>query len=309
MSEQLKDVLNRVRLVGKLAEVTRFTILDTVKGPAASFKGVIQFGETSAETRNFEGFINKFNKDGKENVNFQRAIDLIQNGTPMTKSKENATELVLDGQIDCNDYVGADGKIKQTIALKISFIRTKETGDNYEARIQIEGYILNIADELSGSGEDVLPTGRKKLNLISANYRNEAIDLKGLILKQETLEGFRAQKKEDFEDVYSQGKTAKFTLKYLPSERRKAPQVTDSGFGEQVVTEGTNYVELVIVGSPETPEEVGKFSFDLVRNLQSERKIKLAELEEKGYQGGKKTNNTISSANLQPVQNPEDIPF
>ena len=63
MSEQLKNVLNKVRLVGKLAEVTRFTILDTIKGPAASFKGVIQFGETSAETRNFEGFINKFNKD------------------------------------------------------------------------------------------------------------------------------------------------------------------------------------------------------------------------------------------------------
>jgi hypothetical protein len=228
----------------------------------------------------------------------------------MTKSKENPTELVLDGQIDCNDYMSASSPDPvETIALKVSFIREKAENDPYEAKIQIEGYIQNYIDETRGTGADMEPTGRKRLSLVTANYRNEAIVLKNLILTQETLENFEKLKNKEFEEIYQKGCTAKFYLKYLPSEKRKAPVGGGTGFGEQVVTEGTNFVELVVVGSPETPENdpgEGKFDTDLVKNLLSERTNKLLELKEKGATTKK---STPSSSTFKETANPDDIPF
>lgn len=313
MSDQIRTLKNKVKIVGKLAEVDKFTrVTCSDQTEAISFTIGVQFGETIAEVRKVKGFIRKFLKSGKENINYTNAENLIEKGIPMTKDKENATELVLSGSIEHNEYMREDQLI-ETYDLNCNFI-TPRTNEEYTAQAEVEGYIKQLVDETAGKGEDMSETGRKRMVFLTTNFKNEAVEIKNIIIRKDTLEGFRQSKGQYFEDVYGQGKTATLYLKYLPSERRTSTATTNTGFGEVRITEGGSYCELVVTGSPELPydeEDPKALSKDLVRKLNEERKIMLDGIKNNSGKNTtpKKEAPELKASDFTVVADPEDLPF
>lgn len=312
MSDQIRKLKNKVRIVGKLAEVDKFNRITCADGiEAISFTIGVQFGETAAEVRKVKGFVKKLIKDGEENVNYTNAENLIEKGIPMTKDKENATELVLGGSIEHNEYM-RENQLIETYDLNCNFI-TPRTNEEYTAEAEIEGYIKQLLNETSGKGEDMMETGRKRMLLLTTNFRNEAVEIKNIVVRKDVLDSFRQAKGQYFEDVYGVGKTATLYLRYLPSERKTTTSTTNSGFGEVRVTEGGSYCELVVTGAPSLPydeDDPKALTTEIIQKLNEERKIKLEAIKnDVKNTTPKKATPEVKASDFTEVADPEDLPF
>ena len=308
-SEQLRDFVNKVEINGTLATLEVKEGETDKKVPYMSVKGEIQFGETGVETLKFRSFALAQKTDGTDSKAYKNLVDWVENAVPMTKDKANATKTLFRGSFGSNDfYTDKDGGtvVESNVFNVNNFANYNENYLNEQstnAIVDFEGYVKAIADETKG--EDKTPTGRKRVTLVGLDYRKEAIVLKNIIVTEDIA--------EDFVDLLPVGSTAKFSMGYFVHKgRSKKPT---GGLGKQRVTEGRDYLELVLEGCSDAYEDDKEvITPKILKELMNVREAKLAKLKEEGESGTSSTSsNSNSNSNKKAtVETPisdEDIPF
>nr|DAD55680.1 MAG TPA: hypothetical protein [Bacteriophage sp.] len=262
-------------------------------------------------TRQFSSFIKAKKADGTDSENYEKVLNWLKTAVPLTKDKENATMVKLVGSLSANDYVGSDEQLHEGTIASMQFFNDF---DEFACDLDIEGYIKSITDEERGPEDDKKPTGRKRLNLISMDFYHNALDIKNIIIPKDFVDALE-------DNGYVKGATAKMYVSWKPNEKGEAKPKT-KGFGQQRVTEGKSYLEMVLTGGDiaydEDEQEDMIITPQMCKAMLNERASRLKELEEAGYQGSKGGSSSSAptgfgkkgSGKMSPVvDDDDDIPF
>lgn len=305
MSDKVRQMVNRVVLTGKVTEFEKragtISSGESIGAPYISFKGKIQFGEHKAMERSFERFVQEYSvREGKkkENKAYERTVEWANSVKSVADSNwEEASEVSLQCSFATNDYVNAEEKLVEALKCSVAFIN--DVDGEYGAMADVEGYISQITPETRG--EDQNETGRLRVTVLTNDFFGNIIPVKGIIVP--------AELREAFEDNYEVGQTAKLFITFELHKGEEKPKKT-GGIGVQRTTDGKSYVEMILTGADPAMDEDDKDSYskEAVRIGMSERKAKLDELKEKGYQGSKgKNSGSVSKPKV--VVADDDIPF
>lgn len=310
-TDQIRRLTNSVTLAGYLADIESKQGVDKNGVDYIRIRGQIQCGEESVMTRSFTSFIKAKKADGTDSENYEKVLDWVKKAVPMTKDKENATMVKLVGSLSANDYVGSDEQLHEGTVASMQFFNDFE---EFACDLDIEGYIKSITDEERGPEDDKKPTGRKRLNLISMDFYHNALDIKNIIIPKDFVDALE-------DNGYVKGATAKMYVSWKPNEKNEAKPKT-KGFGQQRVTEGKSYLEMVLTGGDiaydEDEQEDMIITPQMCKAMLNERASRLKELEEAGYQGSKGSSGSSAptgfgkkgSGKMSPVvDDDDDIPF
>lgn len=306
MSDKIRQMTNRVILSGKLLE------LEVRKGetekniPYISVKGAIQFGDSKAQTKRFEKFVQEYRikDDGsrKENKVYPRILEWADNAKSVASLKdgESATKVTMQGAFATNDYVNKEEKLIEGLKIEAAFFN--DFDEEYKGYADIEGYIQSIKQEIKG--EDQNETGRLRVTILTNDFFGNIIPIKNLIVPKELS--------SDFEAAYEVGQTAKLFVDFILHEGDVKPKKS-GGFGVQRITEGASYVEMIVSGADPAidEDEAQAFSKEAVKIGLAERKVALDKLIEKGYLGsaGKKSFGAVVSNRKPTIVDDDDLPF
>lgn len=304
MSDKVRQMTNKVVLVGKVTEFEMKTG-EIQKGeskgtPYIRINGKIQFGDHKAMERSFNRFVQAYrvnNGQKKENKAYERTKEWAESVKSVAKvGWDTATEVALQCSFATNDYVNREEKLVESLKCDVAFIN--DVNGEYKGEADIEGYISAISPEVKG--EDKEETGRLKVTILTNDFFGNIIPVKNIIVP--------AELRDVFEDGYEVGQTAKVFVTYELHKGEEKPKKA-GGIGVQRVTDGKSYVEMILTGAdPAVDEdEEGAFSKEAVRIGLAERKAKLDELKEAGYQGS--TGSTPSKPKLAAPITDDDMPF
>lgn len=307
-SDKLRDLRNRVVISGTLAELEVKEGENKNGVPYISLKGAIRFGETGTETKKFRTYVQAQKSDGNENKQYASIKEWADNAVSEATNKDLATMVTITGSLEANDYVASTGELAEGVEINAKFFndyQQKEDSEDGPAIVDLEGYIKAISDEVKNDVE----TGRKRVTMISTDFFRNAVVVKNIIVPKELADGFT--------DMFEVGDTALLFLSYELHKGEKK-EVKSGGLGKQRVTEGRDYLELVVVGAPPAEEQGEPIEKKIVKILMEERAQKLEELKEQGYQGTTTTNTpnntkTTSKKTTKKVTeediDDDDIPF
>ena len=283
-TDQIRQLVNKVHLAGALAELEVKEGQTQTGVPYLSLNGAIQCGESAVSTVRFRSFIKAKKSDGTDSKNYENAKRWVSKAVPMTKDKEKCTFVDMIGSLTDNPYVSRDGTLVEAVQYSTQLI---SKFDNYAAELDIEGFVHSIVDETRG--EEGNPTGRKRMRLITRDIFSNTIDLKNIIIPNELVEPLE-------ENGYEKGCTATFFINLIPTQK-EAP-VKKGGIGTQRTTEGKNYLEMVLVGADPVIDSDDEKALDakLIKNAMTERKTRLDEIKEKGYQGSSDGSSSSSTS-------------
>lgn len=311
-TDQIRQLTNKVHLAGALAE------LEIKEGQTKdgtdyiSFTGAIQCGETPVSTVRFRSFIKAKKADGTDSKNYDKAKKWASKAVPMTKNKENCTFVDMIGSLTDNPYVSKDGTLVESFQYSTQLINDF---NDYAAEIDLEGFVHSIVDETKG--EEGEKTGRKKMRLITRDMFNNTMDMKNIIVPADLVEALE-------DNDYEKGCTATFFINLIPTQKEVVAK--KGGIGAQRTTEGRNYLEMILVGADPVvdPESEDALSAKLIKNAMNERKNRLDEIKDAGYQGssssdsssstssGSRTgigNTKPSASKVAPVDDDDEFPF
>lgn len=308
-TDQIRQLTNKVHLAGALAE------LEIKEGQTKdnidyiSFTGAIQCGETPVSTVRFRSFIKAKKADGTDSKNYDKAKKWAAKAVPMTKNKENCTFVDMMGSLTDNPYVSKDGTLVESYQYSTQLINDFR---DYAAEIDLEGFVHSIVDETKG--DDGEKTGRKRMRLITRDMFNNTMDMKNIIVPADLVEPLE-------DNDYEKGCTATFFINLIPTQKEVV--VKKGGIGAQRTTEGRNYLEMVLVGADPVvdPESENALSAKLIKNAMNERKNRLDEIKDAGYQSGSTSDSSSttssrsgigsksSASKVAPVDDDDEFPF
>ncbi len=309
MSDKIRSLTNSVRLVGVVSEF-EYTTGETKKEkiPYVSLKGVLQFGDSKAQSRRFERYVqersnSKDGKEGKENKLYADTLAWTKSVKSVASGTDEPTYVSIQGTLDVNDYVNNQDEVIESLKVDAVFFNDYEEGMEFKGVMDLEGYIKNIAPEVRTQGDEQVETGRLRVTLITTNFFGNAIPIKNIIVPKEMA--------EDFSEMYEEGQTVTFYVDFIPN-KTESKVVKQGGLGKQRVTEGKTYVEMVLTGADPALEEDDELAISksAIKIALAERKAKLDELKENGYQGKKSISNrnTLGGSKSKPVEE-DEIPF
>lgn len=271
-TEQIRTLRNIVKLRGTLAEL-EVKEGENKNGVAyISLKGAIRFGDSGVETKKFRTYVQAQNANGNDNKVYTNIKKWVDNAVPETENKMLATTVSLVGSLEANDYVSASNDLIESLEINAKFFNDFEANSEDPATVDVEGYIKSIQDEIRNDE----PTGRKKVTIITTDFFRNAVIVKNIIVPAKLAEGFCS--------MFSEGDTAILYLSYILHKGESKPQ-KPGGIGRQRVTEGKDYLELVLVGAPPLESIEEPLEKSVVKVLLKERAQKLEEIKELGYQG------------------------
>lgn len=286
-TDQIRQLENKVHLAGVLAELSEINEGTTSTGiPYISFSGAVQCGPSAVETVRFRSFVKSKKSDGTDSKNFIKVKEWVKTAVPMTKDKEKATKVDMVGSLTDNPYVNNAGTLVEATQYNVQlFGEFKE----YAAEIDLEGFIHSIVDETKGADSDEL-TGRQRLRLISRDIFRNTLDIKNIIIPKDLVRPLR-------DEGYERGSTTTFYVTLTPNAA-PAP-AKKGGIGVQrSTTTGNSYLEWVMTGASEViPSDDEKaLSSKLIKDAMTERKTRLDEIKEAGYQGGSTSSSSSAPA-------------
>ena len=284
-TDQIRQLDNRVHLAGALAELSDINEGTTSAGiPYISFNGAIQCGPDAVHTVRFRTFVKSKKSDGTDSKNYAKIKEWVKKAVPMTKSKDNPTMVDMIGSLTDNPYVNVNGVLVEATQYSTQLFSDFK---DYAAEIDLEGFIHSVVDETKGADSDEV-TGRKRMRLIAQDIFRNTIDIKNIIVPKELVRPLQ-------ENDYEGGRTAKFFITLMPNEA-PAP-VKSGGIGTQR-TSGANYLEWIMTGADPVISEESDKHLDpkLIKAAMTERKSRLDEIKEAGYQGGNSSNSSSSSS-------------
>lgn len=280
-NDEIRPLNNRVHIAGILAQLEE---PKEGKGKDGvnyiSLKGAVQCHPNDPA---FTAFFSIYEKTktakGEENKGYKKIKEWTKTAVPMTEDKTNATFVDFSGSLTSNNYVAADGSLKETFVIKIKFVNDFK---EYCYDLDIEGYINGIEDiEVDG-----VATGQKRLGLTSKDFFNNALifnkkNKNNLLI----AEGDIADSLDDAN--YEQGRTVSISCSRAKMEDATKPK--KQGFGRQPVTSGSSIMYWQIIGGDEALDEDDDEALtkEQIRILTSSYNERNEEIVNQGYLGGK----------------------
>lgn len=158
-------------------------------------------------------------------------------------SNEPVTMVNIQGTVSINDYVNRQGKVSSTLRWTVGKASTSVADDAKRgATLDITAYVGNIKPEIVKEVE----TGRLKVTLYAVDGNGACFPINCLVSKDNA---------EGFEEVYSVGDTASFTIVVNSYHVGKRGKRAFGGEAEVAVNTGYDVTELIIVGADDVIEE------------------------------------------------------
>ena len=306
VNEKIRPLTNRVKIAGALVSLSEMKEGVTQNGvPYVSFSGKVACDETGAIEINFRTFERSKLKSGADNKNYPEVIKWYRSARPKETNPDNPTMVTIGGSLTDNPFVNREGKLVEGCQYTLKFFSEFKT---YLAQIDIEGYIYSLVDEVKG--EDEVPTGRKRMRLISMDGYGNVLSLNSVVIPADFVDAL--------DDAgWEKGATISVAIDVLPSEMPQERKTV--AFGHQHVVNDRIYKELVVTGGNNAydPDSEQAITFQQAQAMLGERKNKLEEVFKAGYLG-KNTSDTMSrgsigSKKIKPaddfVLEEEDYPF
>jgi len=283
MDDRIRQLENKVTLSGILAELDEKREGVTANGsiPYISFSGAVQCGDSASQTVRFRTFVKSKKNDGSESKLYKKVKDWYNSAVPLTRATTSnpVTMVELVGSVGDNPFVTASGDHVEATQYNVNFFNEFKS---YKAEIVLEGFIHSIIPEVRKSGEDEVETGRQKMRLITRDNFGNTLDIKNIIIPQNLV--------EDVSDAgWERGATTVVNIDITPNTMA-APKKAGA-FGKQHVTEGKQYLELLVVGGEAALKDDDERALDpkKIKELMAIRTSKLNEIWAKGYQGNNST--------------------
>ena len=302
-----------MRMNGQIVRISRlFKGTDKNDKEYVSYRGAIKVGE-EGHLYDFEGMVYKLTKEGKVSKTYERAVNWFGEVYDAIQESREIPEIFasLSGSLEPMDYVASSGELRETTVFRVSQIYdfTKDAyGD--DAYVTLEGYVRSIAPEIDPKTEE--ETGNLIISLIGLTFKKDAIVIPKIIVENEG-DGVNFVNSN-----YEVGAFTKATLGFKWTNSNPTPSRVGMGrVKDNVVSRSTREFFLMGMDVPREDDDISK-NKELIKELLSERKMKLDAIEEEGYKGSGEKNSSkaptrgfgkgkASSVNL-PVDD-DDIPF
>lgn len=182
---------------------------------------------------------------------------------------ENADRIKVTGSLEMNEYYSSNAQeLKTYNSLRGVFVNRLDKEMQDEVGAVVECVITGMLDEISKDG---IPTGRKKVNLVTVGYQSSIHELQNVVVPKELA--------QQFANLYPINSTGKLYLKvHNYAEKVEEPQAAPTiGFGTTLTnmpdTTVNNYThEIVIIGG-DTPNVANRFTVEQITEMKKLREI------------------------------------
>lgn len=187
----------------------------------------------------------------------------------MKDNGNDADRIRVTGSLEMTEYYSSNsGTIKTFNNLRGVFVNRLDEDLKDEVGAVVECIVTGISDEISKDG---VPTGRKKVQLMTVGYNSSIHELQNVVVEKELA--------EEFVKMYPINSTGKLYLKinnYVLVEEKEVEQ-PKLGFGstlsnmpDSVAKEYVN--EIVIVGG-DTPNVANRFTLEQINEIKKRREL------------------------------------
>lgn len=303
-----KKLKNNITITGWLSEVEQAEVRTTQAGKNFfTWRATVVFGNTGTESLKLDGVVFETKTDDTPNPQFELLQELICKKNSITgaanKTKDELPLLTFSGSLEAADYINNDSALVEFTKYRITYVRRAETGNGKReaevpsAKIEIEASIEKC--EYAVRNGEI--TDELAVSFITANYRNEAVVVKGFNVPARLVSGFKKRFSED-----PVNKVGLFTLGFKADVVDEVTGDDDDSFGDEedrgTIQGGRNVLHRhVLAGTlydPNKPKYAELFvepkNFIL---MMKERQIALDALEREGYKGKKLPSTNIPDAN------------
>lgn len=305
----LRQGFNEVTIEGVLQEIK---INEYNNDGKKSLSGKILIQKEEGSIHEISVYQNEKTKDGKDNAIY-KGLETIKNEYKSIAAvgKEEA-DLVraTQAELNTNDYVGQDGKLRSFTKTKANFINRVQTVDNYEpkANFDVELFITKISKEISREGEE---TGRLIVEGVVPVYGGKVSPQTFIAVGEGA---------EFIDSEYEKGQTVRIYGDIINNVEITRTEVA-AAFGKPKVTIKEKFIrEFLILGGeePYDEEDVKSFSPELIKAALVEREAYLEELLNKNNQKDKGRTETKRSGFGKKKEEPkvnnfeveeDDLPF
>lgn len=280
MSENKNNVLEQTENVGSikgaLSEKNLEPILDD-KRKEVGIRGTLAIS-TGDSVYEVQVYTMATTASGKANPMYP-GIKTVMNDYV---DKAHATEEHPADTVHCtvslriNDFVSKkSGELITSSRLNLNRINRKPIApEDYEAKMILEGFILDYKPEIEAYSEEEEETGRLIVELGVVGYNGDLMPF-NLIVPDDIA--------DDFENFYEVNDTAQFDIDIVNKTVGKKAPTHESGFGKVEekgadISSGYTIQELQIFKGSNAYDEEAALDEDLIAEALNEREIYLAEL-------------------------------
>lgn len=287
IDEKVRSLTNKARVAGALVSLSKLSEGVGQDGvPYCSFSGKINCDPEGKVQVSFRTYEKAKKKNGEDMKNYPKVLAWYKNAIPQESNPDNPTKdndpnnptmVEISGSITDNPYVNVEGQLIEGHQYNLKYFSDFK---EYKAQMDIEGYVESLVEETIG--EDETPTGRMKMTLISRDGFGNTIVMKNLIIPEDFV--------DSLEDAgWEKGATISAAIDLTPSESVKT--VNTAAFGKQHAVQGFVRIEKVVTGGDIAvdPDSERALQRSQVKAMMTERKNKLQEVVDNGYQGSKTT--------------------
>lgn len=182
--------------------------------------------------------------------------------------EENADRVKITGNLEMNEYFNSNSmELKTFNNLKGVFVNRLNTELQDEIGAVVECIITGTTDEISSDG---MPTGRKKVQLMTVGYGSTIHEIQNVVVSKELA--------QQFTQIYPINSTGKLYLKiHNYAEVEEVTEKPVLGFGtnlnnmpDSVVK---NYVnEIEIIGG-DAPNVANRFTLEQINEMKKQREL------------------------------------
>ena len=280
-NDQIRNLENRLHIAGMVVELGELKTGTNKKGVEwASFEGKLQCGPSPAYNVNFRWFAPATKKDNTDSKLYENGIRWYKKAKSAASHPEDPTMVDMTGSLSANDFVRANGDLAQEYRYNVQFFNAFE---KYAYDLDLEAYISGVRDMI---GEDGAPNGRKWLRLTTKDFYGNVLDLRNVIVKEDLAEQLEEQ-------GYERGRTAYMCLTWAPEKGGESNRKS-SGFGTVREAKPKTKMALYLTGGKTAYAEDSNKSItkDQAAAMKNARDEHLIEIQNGGYKGNAKNNNT-----------------
>lgn len=182
---------------------------------------------------------------------------------------EEADRVKITGSLEMNEYYSSTSQELKTFnSLRGVFVNRVNQDLQDEVGAVVECVITGTVDEISKEG---VPTGRKKVNILTVGYNSAIHELQNVVVPKELA--------QQFSQIYPINSTGKLYIK-VNNYAEKVEQEVEKpvlGFGTTLTnmpdTVVNNYInELVIIGG-DTPNVANRFTAEQINEMKKQREL------------------------------------
>jgi single-stranded DNA-binding protein len=295
MSEkkELRQAENVAKIEGIVADI-RIETKEVNGKPAISGEIDILVGE---DTHTVNVFSYKKNGEGKESGLYKGFVTVMNDYKSIKAHGKDAADKVriTQGQIDLNDYYGADGLLRSFPQLKTNFVNRLQSGDTFEpkAEFTLEMVIAVVKEEM----KDNEATGRAIIKGYVPVYGNKVIPFDVVVAEKKAVDYVTSN--------YEKGTTVTVHGEIVNKKVLTTKEV-EVEFGDPKVDTSERTVrEYSVKGgtAPKDQEDVKAYKVADIKKGLEEREKMLAEKKEKAAK--KDSNNSSSNKSKDPFGDSE----